>query len=386
MDDHVLDLLVRELGVNEREVYRLPAPLDLTRAQPRRRPRPLRPALPAVRPADAPATWPPSRRSKAPRHPRRRARHATSCCSTPTTRSRPRCRRSSSRPRPTRKVLAIKQTLYRTSGDSPDRRRPHRRRRGRQAGAGHRRDQGPLRRAGQHLLGPQAGAGRRPRRLRHRRAQDPRQALPGRPPGGRGPAPLLPHRHRQLQPARPPASTRTSACSPPTRRSARTSARLFNQLSGFAPRSKFKRLLVAPRSVRSGLIERIDAEIGPRRGRARPAASGIKLNSIVDEQIIDALYRASQAGVPVDIWVRGICALRPGVPGLSENIRVRSVLGRFLEHSRVFLVRRRRRARGLHRQRRHDAPQPRPPGRGARCASPTAGTSPTLAVADRRAA
>ncbi|HEX5428631.1 MAG TPA: RNA degradosome polyphosphate kinase [Pedococcus sp.] len=113
-------------------------------------------------------------------------------------------------------------------------------------------------------------------------------------------------------------------------------SRLFNQLSGFAPRSKFKRLLVAPRSVRTGLVERIEAEIA----HAEAGRGGLvqfKVNSIVDEQVIDALYRASQAGVKVDIWVRGICALRPGVEGLSENIRVHSILGRFLEHSRVFL-------------------------------------------------
>ena len=112
--------------------------------------------------------------------------------------------------------------------------------------------------------------------------------------------------------------------------------RLFNQLSGWAPRSKFRRLLVAPRSVRSGLIDHIEAEIaGAQAGRG--GYVGFKLNSIVDDQVIDALYRASQAGVDVDLWVRGICALRPGVKGLSENIRVRSILGRFLEHSRVFI-------------------------------------------------
>lgn len=111
--------------------------------------------------------------------------------------------------------------------------------------------------------------------------------------------------------------------------------RLFNQLSGYAPKSRFHRLLVAPRSVRNGLIERIDREAAAAR-EGQPAWIKIKVNSMVDEATIDALYRASQAGVPVDLVIRGICALRPGVPGLSETIRVRSILGRFLEHSRIF--------------------------------------------------
>lgn len=111
--------------------------------------------------------------------------------------------------------------------------------------------------------------------------------------------------------------------------------RLFNQLSGYAPQSRFHRLLVAPRSVRSGLIERIDREAAAAR-EGKPSWIKLKVNSMVDEAVIDALYRASQAGVPVDLVVRGICAVRPGVPGLSETIRVRSILGRFLEHSRIF--------------------------------------------------
>jgi polyphosphate kinase len=112
-------------------------------------------------------------------------------------------------------------------------------------------------------------------------------------------------------------------------------SRLFNQLSGYAPKTAYRRLLVAPRSLRSGLIDRIEREIANAEA-GLPAGIRFKMNSIVDEAVIDALYRASQAGVPVDVVVRGICAIRPGVPGLSENVRVRSILGRFLEHSRIF--------------------------------------------------
>ncbi|WP_082487403.1 RNA degradosome polyphosphate kinase [Leifsonia sp. Root112D2] len=111
--------------------------------------------------------------------------------------------------------------------------------------------------------------------------------------------------------------------------------RLFNELSGYAIEKKFKRLLVAPLHLRKGLLKRIQTE-AENAAAGLPSGIRIKLNSIVDEAIIDALYKASEAGVPVDLWVRGICSLRPGEDGLSSNIRVRSVLGRYLEHSRVF--------------------------------------------------
>ena len=111
--------------------------------------------------------------------------------------------------------------------------------------------------------------------------------------------------------------------------------KLFNQLSGYAPEATFKSLLVSPNGVREGLTERIEREIEFKKS-GKSAHISVKMNSLVDEQIIDSLYRASNAGVTVDVLVRGMCSLRPGVPGLSENIRVRSVLGRYLEHSRVF--------------------------------------------------
>jgi polyphosphate kinase len=110
---------------------------------------------------------------------------------------------------------------------------------------------------------------------------------------------------------------------------------LFNYLTGFSRHSEYRRLLVAPAGVRTGLIARIDAQADLARA-GQPARIQMKCNALIDEAIIDALYRASSAGVPVDLWVRGICAIRPGVPGLSETIRVRSVVGRFLEHSRIY--------------------------------------------------
>jgi polyphosphate kinase len=111
--------------------------------------------------------------------------------------------------------------------------------------------------------------------------------------------------------------------------------KLFNQLSGFAPQYSYNRLLVAPRSIRPDLLEKIDREIRNKQS-GKHAFIRLKLNSLLDEEFVEALYKASSAGVEVDLVSRGICSLVPGITGLSENIRVRSVLGRFLEHSRIF--------------------------------------------------
>jgi polyphosphate kinase len=112
-------------------------------------------------------------------------------------------------------------------------------------------------------------------------------------------------------------------------------AKLFNQLSGFAPQSTYSRLLVAPKSLRPELLAKIDREIVHARA-GKPAHIRLKLNSILDEEFCAKFYEASQAGVKIELLVRGICSVQAGVEGLSENIIARSVLGRFLEHSRVF--------------------------------------------------
>jgi len=111
---------------------------------------------------------------------------------------------------------------------------------------------------------------------------------------------------------------------------------LFNHLTGYSRHADYRRLLVAPEGIRPGLLGRIDAQIAEAKA-GRPALIQMKCNALIDEAIIDALYRASAADVPIDLWVRGICALRPGVPGLSDTIRVRSIVGRFLEHSRIYV-------------------------------------------------
>ncbi|BBX72788.1 RNA degradosome polyphosphate kinase [Mycobacterium shinjukuense] len=109
---------------------------------------------------------------------------------------------------------------------------------------------------------------------------------------------------------------------------------LFNSLTGYSRKLSYRNLLVAPHGIRTGIIERVEREVAAHRttggGHIR-----LKMNALVDEQVIDALYRASQEGVRVEVVVRGICALRPGAPGYSQNIVVRSILGRFLEHSRI---------------------------------------------------
>ncbi|MDP9219334.1 MAG: RNA degradosome polyphosphate kinase, partial [Actinomycetota bacterium] len=332
IDDHVLDLLVRELGIHDSEVYRLPAPLDLTglnaiadldRSElryPSFVPKTHR-DLNVVETASAPDVFAAVRARDVVLH------HPYDSFSTSVQAF---VEQAAADPR----VLAIKQTLYRTSGDSPivdalvDAAEAGKQvlaiveikaRFDEQANISWARK---LEQAGVHVVYGIVGL-----KTHAKLCLVVRQESDG----------LKRYCHigtgnYNPKTARLYEDIGLLTCDPLV---GEDLTRLFNQLSGYAPRTRYKRLLVAPRSLRAGLVELIDAETAHHLA-GRPAHIRIKLNSIVDEKVIDALYRASRAGVPVDLVIRGICAIRPGVPGMSETIRVRSVLGRFLEHSRVF--------------------------------------------------
>ncbi|EPD85081.1 polyphosphate kinase 1 [Microbacterium sp. oral taxon 186 str. F0373] len=332
MDEVTLDLLIAELDITEQEVYRLPGPLDLrglfdlSRID--------RPELhyPAHVPTTAPAFQPAEQNGRADLFAAIRkgdvlVHHPYESFTTSVVSFLEQAARDPH-------VLAIKQTLYRTSGDSPivqaliDAAE-----RGKQVLAlvevKARFDEAAnivwarkLEKAGVHVVYGLVGLKTHCKLLHVIREED---------------GMLRSYSHIGTGNYNPKTSRiyEDFGLFTSDEQVGRDLTRLFNELSGYAIEKKFKRLLVAPLHLRKGLLRQIENE---RRHalEGKPAHIRIKVNSMVDEQIIDALYRASQAGVRVDVWVRGICSLKVGLPGVSDNITVRSILGRYLEHSRIF--------------------------------------------------
>ena len=245
--------------------------------------------------------------------------------------------------------------------------RPDPGRRAGQAGRRPGRDQGPLRRGGQHRLGAQAGAGRRPRRLRAGRPQDPLQDRARRPPRGLRPAPLRPHRDRQLQPEDRAAVRRPGPADLPAgdRRGRHRPVQRPDRPVAPARRSggcSSRRTACASRFLE---LDRARDRRTPRPGR--PARIVLKLNAIVDPACIEALYRAQRRPASTSTSSSAASARSsPGCRASRSDIRVRSIIGEFLEHSRIWRLRERRRPRVVHRLGRPDGPQPGPAGRGAR--------------------
>ena len=244
----------------------------------------------------------------------------------------------------------------------PDHRRPDRRRRGRQAGAGAGGDQGPVRREANIKWARKLERAGRARGLRPGRPEDALQVVAWScATTATGCAATATSAPATTTP-RPRGCTRTSGCSPPTTRSARTWPTCSTSCPGYSMNTEYDRLLVAPHSIRSGLVERIEREVANHEA-GLPARDPLQVQ-------LDRGREGHRRAVP-GVAGRG-AGRRPGprhlrdppeVPGMSDNIRVRSILGRFLEHSPGLRVRQRRRPRGLDRVGRPHAPQPRPPGR-----------------------
>ena len=235
-------------------------------------------------------------------------------------------------------VLAIKQALYRTSEESRSSRRSSARRRP-QAGRGPGGAPGAVRRSRQHHAGKDAGAGRRPRRLRDRRAEDASEesapSSDGRPAGSA----VRPTSGRELQLEHGSLYEDIGLLTADPDLGADLTD-VFNLLTGYSRQRNYRRLLVAPTTLKAKLIDLMRAEAEAGDG----SIAVMKMNSLVDADAIDALYEASRAGVSVDLIVRGMLPASRGCPGLSDRIRVRSIVGRYLEHSRIFRLGARRAA------------------------------------------